>query len=219
MAVTTENGVTTIRPTAWKWYLGAAAMVWLFPIGTIVAAFFALTATGLFQNLRLTPEGLELRNYMSRKVYRWNEIGDFRTYKIRSGFITAANMVSFTHVNQEGTLLGKAAKMLAGGTHSIPALGLPPKDLASLMMRYQQGAIPADTAEHAPAAPGTPVRRPRAVPVPAAGPGRQPASNAKAAPAAFGRKAAVPAPVGSSARPLIEDGGWRRRPANRPPFG
>lgn len=47
MAVKTENGVTTLTPTAWKWFAGAAASFFLVPgFGFILAVFFCSDRSG-----------------------------------------------------------------------------------------------------------------------------------------------------------------------------
>ena len=157
MAVKTENGVTTLTPTAWKWYLGAACSfaVWLGvsdksePMFSVillsVVAFFVVMGSGHLQKLILYPDRLELKSAFRSKSYRWDEMRDFRVNKIKSGLFTASTMIAFTHANQEGSLLAGAAKLLSGGTHSIPVIGMSAKQLATLMMAYQQGYVPADT--------------------------------------------------------------------------
>lgn len=222
MAVKTENGVTTLTPTAWKWFSGAAVSLFFVPgFGLILAVFFALTGAGVLQRLSLTRDGITIRNWFSTKSYRWEDIGDFRTRKIKSGLITAANMVSFTHANKEGTAMGKAAKFLAGGTHSIPAVGIPPKRLALLMQAYKAGHVPVDTpaVTHAPAP----------VPIPA---NLQSSANAlsRSVPEATGPVRAKPVSKPRTAQrsertrqksaPLVQDGGglFGRRPSDSP-FG
>jgi len=219
MAVKTKDGVTTLTPTAWKWFAGAAAAFLLVPgFGFILAVFFVLTGAGVLQRVELSPDGLKLRNWWSEKSYRWDDIGDFRTRKIKSGLITAANMVSFTHVNKEGTAMGKAAKFLAGGTHSIPAVGMPAKRLALLMQAYKAGHVPADTPVGA-------VQSPMPVPIPVpqqrARQGR--VSTVGATPTSTKLKPQPKhraAPARTKATPLVQDGGGlfgRRRPSS--PFG
>lgn len=217
MAVKIENGVTTLTPTAWKWFAGAAALFFLVPgFGFILAVFFALTGAGVLQRLALTHEGITVRNWWSEKSYRWDDIGDFRTRKIKSGVITAANMVSFTHANKEGTAMGKAAKFLSGGTHSIPAVGMPAQRLALLMQAYKAGHVPADTVdlEQAPV-PGFPAKaaaRQTAVP------------QVAHATTSATRTKVQPKPKSTQARrkatPLVQEGGGlfgRRRSSS--PFG
>ncbi|MEL7481139.1 MAG: hypothetical protein AAGJ29_06235 [Pseudomonadota bacterium] len=211
MAIKTEAGVTTLSPTSWKWYTGAALILLVAfyaggePMFVLMALFaagvFLLTGAGLMQEIRLAPDGLHTKSWANRKHYRWDEIGEIRTTKIKSGFMTAANMVSFTHANQEGTMLGKAAKVLAGGTHSIPTVGTSAKQLAALMMAYKMGEIPEDTVAVSPVTskPASPHS-----PVAATPTTRRPASKVAVAPrASFGQK--------SSGGALVQDGGWRRR--------
>lgn len=178
MAIKTENGVTTLTPTGWKWFVGAAVSFFLIPgFGMLIAIFFVLTGAGVLRRVTLSKDGLKARSLFSNKTHAWTEIGDFRVYKVKSGLITAANMVSFTHVDKQGTMMGKAAKLLAGGTHSIPSLGMKPQKLIQLMQAYKMGYVPKDSElpvpttparELAPAAalPVAPIRasRPRAVP-------------------------------------------------------
>ena len=146
MAIKTENGVTTLTPTAWKWFLGGTAIIFMVPgFGLIIGGIFFLVGAGVLQRLELSKDGIKVRNWWSAKTYRWEEITDFRVYKVKSGLITAANMVSFTHVNKEGTMMGKAAKFLAGGTHSIPAVGMKAQKLIQLMQAYKLGYVPEDS--------------------------------------------------------------------------
>ena len=213
MAVSTENGVTTLTPTAWKWFMGAALIFFLIPpFGLLISIVFILMGAGVLQRLTLTKEELIVRNWFSTKSYTWSEIDDFRVYKVRSGLITAASMVSFSHANKQGTMIGKAAKFLVGGTHSVPALGMKPKSLIHLMQAYKLGYVPQETPmaaaepQASPAAMPAPVQKPRAVPATP----RAIASSRKPQPA-FGGK-----PRRST--PLVQDGGGlfgRRRPDSR----
>jgi len=109
--------------------------------GIPLAICFGFVGAGKVQKLVLDQNGITSRNWWSKKYYRWNEIDDFKLYKLKSGFITAATMVSFTPINKEGKVWTKVAKALSGGTHSIPALGIPAKTLATLMYAYKQGLI------------------------------------------------------------------------------
>lgn len=218
MAVSTQNGVTTLTPTAWKWFVGAAAAFLFFPgFGVFIAVVFVLMGTGVLQRLTLSKDGLKVRNWWSEKSYRWSEIGDFRTRTIKSGLINAANMVSFTHVDKDGTAMGKAAKFLAGGTHSVPAVGMPAKKLAMLMQAYKGGHVPADSAVDAPQAP---------IPVPVmarstenAAPRAVPATPRAARATVQTQPPAKPAatPKRAKSTPLVQDGGGlfgRRRPSS-----
>ena len=210
MAVTTENGVTTLTPTAWKWFVGAALIFFLIPpFGLLISIVFILMGAGVLQRLTLTKEELIVRNWFSTKSYAWSEIDDFRVYKVRSGLITAANMVSFSHANKQGTMMGKAAKLLVGGTHSVPAVGMKAKSLIHLMQAYKLGYVPQDATakvpepQAAPAPIAAAVQKPRAIPA-------TPRSLAQSQPRtpAFGGKP-------RSATPLVQDGGGlfgRRRP-------
>lgn len=232
MAVKVENGVTVLTPTRWKWLVGAAGLFFIPPVGPLLSLVFVLMATGKLQRLELSQEGLRLRNWFSKKTYNWDEIGDFRLMKLKSGFITAASMVSFTHVKNEGKVWAKAAKALSGGTHSVPALGLPAKKLVTLMEAYRQGLMRNDQLIHtiiggqapvpakagASAAEAAPIA---AMSSPAAGVA-QPMRAQKQVPAqatpkpVFGKAAPRPAQAatfGKAAKsdPLVQDSGARRR--------
>ncbi|MEL6858841.1 MAG: PH domain-containing protein [Pseudomonadota bacterium] len=214
MAMKTQGGVTVLTPTGWKWFAAAAFTFFLFPpFSLLVAIFFVLTGLGVTQRLTLSPDGIKIRNLFSDKVYRWDEIDDFRIYKVKSGLITAANMVSFTHVNQQGTMVGKATKFLVGGTHSIPAVGIKAQKLVLLMQAYKLGHVAPETelapAPQAAAAPllGAPVTRTAAKPMakttprPRAVPATPRAQQKAPAPkAGFGKKR-------SAATPLVQGGG------------
>ena len=173
MSVTTKDGVTTLKPTAWKWFGAALAVFFLIPgFGWILAGVLALMGAGVLQSLTLSPHGIKVRNYGSTKDYAWSDISDFRIYKVRSGLITAANMVSFTHAQKDGSMMGKAAKLLVGGTHSIPAVGMKPQKLIQLMQAYKLGYIPEDSLESdTPPLALTPQPQGAAAPGPAAQPG------------------------------------------------
>ncbi|MEL6862474.1 MAG: PH domain-containing protein [Pseudomonadota bacterium] len=220
MAISTQNGVTVLTPTNWKWFVGAAGIFFFIPpFGMLIALVFVLTGAGVLQRLTLTKDGITIRNWFSEKTYAWSDIDDFRIQKVKSGVVTAANMVAFTHVDKQGTMMGKAAKLLAGGTHSIPAVGMKPQKLIQIMHAYKTGHVPQDTPQAdlpAPAAaPVTAHREPRQTPkaerprAVAATPRAQKKSTSK--PANFGgtRKAATP---------LVQDGGglFGRRRSDSP---
>jgi hypothetical protein len=223
MAIKTENGVTTLTPNAWKWFLGGVAIILMLPgLGLIVGGVFFLVGAGVLQRLVLSKDGIKVRNWFSAKTYRWEEITDFRVHKVKSGLITAANMVSFTHVDKEGTMMGKAAKLLVGGTHSIPAVGMKAQKLIQLMQAYKLGYVPEDSpaSEVAP-----PLLTPQPQGVPSQ-PSRQKTPPPRAIPAtprAQSRPAKPAASFGNkrkSSTPLVQDGGGlfgRRRPDS--PFG
>lgn len=224
MAVTTSKGVTTLKPTAWKWFVGAGAMVLFLPgLGFLIAFIFVLMGMGVLQKLTLRPDGVTVRNWLSTKSFAWDEIDDFRVYKVRSGLFTAASMVSFTHVDKQESVMGKAAKFLVGGTHSIPAVGMPAQKLAQLMRAYKLGHVPKDNvaAEIAPTASGPAIAAPASphpvqatrvrskrdsAPIAAGAPKKRPVKQVKLA---SSRKTATPM--------VQEGGGWfgRRRSDSR----
>ncbi len=151
MAIEVSNGVTRIAPTAWKWYVGAGVLAlialvlpdygWAWGLGAI---FLAVFGSGKLSYIQLDRQMLTIKYISGAKRYAWNEITDFRLMKIKSGLITAATMVSFTRVAQEGSLYAKAAKFLSGGTQSAPTYGIKPKTLLILMSAYQQNLIISD---------------------------------------------------------------------------
>ena len=223
MTVKTENGVTTLTPTAWKWILGGVAIIFMLPgFGLLIGGTFFLVAAGVLQRLELSKGGIKIRNWWSAKTHRWEEITDFRVYKVKSGLITAANMVSFTHVNKEGTMMGTAAKLLAGGTHSIPAVGMKAQKLVQLMQAYKLGYVPEDS-------PASDMAPPLLTPQPQGAPSQRPQPQAprpRAVPATPRAQALPSKPAPSfgnkrkKSKPLVQDGGGlfgRRRPDS--PFG
>jgi len=151
MAIYISNGVTTIKPTAWKWYAGAGALALIaFVIPDygwawgLVALFLAAFGSGRLASLKLDRKGIYSKHMFGTKYYTWDAITDFRLMKVKSGLFTAATMVSFTKVSQQGSLYAKAAKFVSGGTHSLPAYGIKAKTLITLMTAYQQGLIISD---------------------------------------------------------------------------
>ncbi|MCR9269492.1 MAG: PH domain-containing protein [Hyphomonadaceae bacterium] len=217
MAVNSQDGVTTLTPTAWKWFTGAAFIFFLIPpFGILIAVVFILTGAGVLQRLTLSPDGLSVRNWWSTKTYAWSEIGDFRVHTVKSGLFTAANMVSFTQTGKDDSVMGKASKFLVGGTDTVPAVGMKAGKLVLLMQAYKQGFAPQSASfpvaksspvSALPVKPATP-KRPRAVP---------------ATPRAQRMRHTAKPKLGSkssSSTPLVQDGGslfGRRRPDS--PFG
>ena len=223
MSVTTKDGVTTLKPTAWKWFGGALAVFFLVPgFGWIVAGIFALMGAGVLQNLVLSPDGIRVRNWWSTKDYAWRDIDDFRIYKVRSGLVNAANMVSFTQAKKDGSLMGNAAKLLVGGTDTIPAVGMPAKKLVQVMEAYKRGFIPKDSEQpEATDPPSLPVFDPK--PALSTKPAEKPRPRAvPATPRAQHRKGANQPNLGGTHRkstPLVQEGGgWFGRRRSDSPF-
>ncbi|MEM9572521.1 MAG: PH domain-containing protein [Pseudomonadota bacterium] len=224
MAVTTKDGVTVLKPTAWKWFAGALAIFFMLPgFGWIIAGVFGLMGAGVLQNLSLTPQGLKVRNWFTTKEYAWADISDFRVYKVRSGLITAASMVSFTQAKKDGSMMGNAAKFLVGGTDTIPAVGMPAKKLIHVMEAYKRGFIPADSeAPEASLPPSLPVFTPPATPKPA--PVKREKARPRAVPAtprAQNRPATKQPNLGGTHKtstPLVQEGGglFGRRRSSSP---
>jgi len=221
MSVSTVNGVTTLKPTAWKWFTGAAAVFFLVPgFGWIVAGIFALMGAGVLQNLVLSPKGIKVRNWWSTKEYAWSEIDDFRIYKVRSGLANAASMVSFTRVGKEDSLMGKASKLLVGGTDTVPAVGMPAKKLVQVMEAYKRGFVPKDSAAPAVEAASEPLSPPVATPVPIARAKARPRA-VPATPRAQQRPVKKASSLSGSRKtstPLVQEGGglFGRRRSDSP---
>lgn len=222
MAVTTKDGVTVLKPTAWKWFAAALAVFFMMPgFGWLIAGVFGLMGAGVLQNLTLTPQGLNVRNWFSTKEYAWTDIKDFRVYKVRSGLITAANMVSFTQAEKDGSMMGNAAKFMVGGTDTIPAVGMPAKKLIQVMEAYKRGFIPEDSSAPKPT-PSLPVFTPPANAKP------EPIKREKARPRAIpatpraqNRGGSKPLNLGGTHKtstPLVQEGGglFGRRRSNSP---
>ena len=151
MAIVVSNGTTRITPTAWKWYAGAGVVGlislimpehgWAWALGAVASV---VMGTGKLTYLQMDHQKLTVRYAFSKKEFAWDTITDFRLMKVKSGFITAGTMVSFTKVSQEGSMYAKAAKFFSGGTHSANAMGIKPKTLLMLMAAYKQNLIVSD---------------------------------------------------------------------------
>ncbi len=152
MAIVVSNGTTRITPTAWKWYAGAGIQGlislfmpeygWAWALGAVA---FAVFGSGKLTYLQLDRQKLTIRYVFGKKEFAWDTITDFRLMKVKSGFITAGTMVSFTKVSQEGSMYAKAAKFFSGGTQSASAMGIKPKTLLMLMSAYKQNLIVSDS--------------------------------------------------------------------------
>lgn len=218
MAIQTQDGVTTITPTAWRWQVGAVLLLFVIPpFGILLAGLFFVISTGALNRIILRRDGFDIRQWGRTRAYAWSEVGDFRVQKVRSGIVNAASMVSFTPKEAEGRLLTKAAKLVSGGTQTISAIGISADKLAALMRAYQTGTIPADTAL-APEAKSAPVRErasKQKPPKPISATAR-----VKAAPKErinLGkRKGAV---ASTKQTPLVQEGGWFRHRRTKNPFG
>lgn len=147
MAVKSENGVTTLSPGSTRWWLGALCIFLIpgFGIFAIIGLIYLVINAGFFQRLRLTPNGLIHSNWSSTKHYAWADISDFRVQKIRTGILSSSSMVTFTHNMSDNSFVGKTARFLSGGTHSVPTFGMKPAQLVLLMQAYKSGHVPSDT--------------------------------------------------------------------------
>ncbi|MEL7285236.1 MAG: hypothetical protein AAGJ68_12010, partial [Pseudomonadota bacterium] len=138
---------TTLSPSPIRWLLSGLCFFLIPGFGpfAIIALIYLLLNSGFFQQLKLTPHGLIHSRWTSKKHYAWTDISDFRVQKIRTGIISSSSMVTFTHKMSDESLLGKTAKFLSGGTHSVPSFGMKPAQLILLMQAYQLGHVPSDT--------------------------------------------------------------------------
>jgi len=181
MSVTIDKGRAVITPTARNWYAGAAVMVALSfaagaPLGLLAAAFFALTGTGAVNRIVLDTQGFEYRNYWVAKRYAWSEVSDFRVRVYRANFLAATKLVTFNEVARKETLYGKFSRAVAGGTQSMPVVGIEPGKLLELIGLYSGHGAHAEAA-------GKPAPAPRPKPVfklPGPKLAGQPAARAKA---------------------------------------
>ncbi|MEO1323694.1 MAG: hypothetical protein AAFV59_11870 [Pseudomonadota bacterium] len=147
MAIKSENGVTTLSPGSMRWFLSGLCIFLIPGFGpfAIIALIYLLVTSGFFQRLKLTPQGLVHSKWSSTHQYAWSDISDFRVQKIRTGIFSSSSMVTFTHQGADENLLGKTAKFLSGGTHSVPSFGMKPAQLILLMQAYQLGHVPSNT--------------------------------------------------------------------------
>jgi hypothetical protein len=181
MSVSIEKGRAVITPTARNWYAGAAVMVVLSfavgaPWGLLAAAFLALTGTGALNRIVLDTQGFEYRNYWVTKRYAWSEVSDFGVRVYRANFFAATKLVTFNEVARKETLYGKFSRAVAGGTQSMPVVGIEPGKLLELIGIYSAHGAHVETAEKPKAAP-----RPKpAFNMPSPAYAGQPAARAKA---------------------------------------
>ena len=152
MSVTINKDRAVITPTARNWYAGAAVMVALSysadaPLGLLAAAFFALTGTGAVNRIVLDTQGFEYRNYWVAKRYAWSEVSDFGVRVYRANFLAATNLVTFNEVARKETLYGKFSRAVAGGTQSMPVVGIEPGKLLELIGIYSAHGAHLETAE------------------------------------------------------------------------
>lgn len=180
MSLKIETGRAVITPTALNWYAGAAVMVVLSffvgaPLGLSAAAFLALTGTGAVNRIVLDTQGFEYRNYWISKRYAWSEVSDFGVRVYRANFFAATKLITFNEVARKDTLYGKFSRAVAGGTQSMPVVGIEPGKLLELIGIYSAQGAQVDTVEKPKAA-----RRPKlAFKMPSPEYARQPPARAK----------------------------------------
>lgn len=143
MAFKIKQGVITLTPTAWKWYLGAALLSFYMPgMGWLIAIFLVLNGAGKLQRITLRPQGLELRGWWSARRYGWNEVGDFREHETRRGRFSTLRRVHFTYVRQQEGISEPKARHDAKGTSCMPVFGVSATRLVGLLNAYKQGYVP-----------------------------------------------------------------------------
>lgn len=229
MAVVTRNRVTTITPTAWRWYAGAVVLLllsaWADALSILqvgVAAGVAGMGTGMIFRIVLDPEGFSYTFGTVKKRFAWAKVADFKVNTMRYGIFAVLQQVAFTELDKAGSITGKLAKFVSGGTATMPVYGMDVSKLIHLMNDYQVGRFPADTpVEAAPSVIETvltkPVSSPQAgrpvrKPVPASKPVFARTQPALGSPGQKGRLAA-------GQDPLIQDSASRRRATRNSPLG
>ncbi|MEO9970222.1 MAG: hypothetical protein ABJG15_10470 [Hyphomonadaceae bacterium] len=208
--IETQGDTTTIRPTPWKWYTGAAIAILLglssaggVGMGTsvlllAVALFSAGMGSGKLQNVELSARGIKSRNMWKTRSYAWSDIEDFKIVSIRTSLFSSSKMLAFSRKDKKESFTGKASRFLAGGTESLPISGISPQELMASIGGYQARAYMSDQigqtgSDFAPASTQPSAPRPAASDGPI-GFGRSEAP-AKSAPVRAPRPAAKPAPV------------------------
>lgn len=216
MAVVTDQGTVKITPTAWRWYLGAAVVLWLAsvtsdmrPLLLLIAVSLAAFGTGRLSHVILDAEGFEYRNIISTKRVSWDHAGEFSLTTYRSGFIPVAQMLMYTDPRKSGTAYAKFSKFVAGGTRAVPFAGIKPKEMLALFTAYKQRHSAGQPLPQPAFAPRAPVHAPKTQPVPAGA--RVPA--AKASKPVFGKSDPNSQPA------LVVDSRWRKRATRNAPLG
>ncbi len=233
MAVVTRNRVTTITPTAWRWYAGAGAILllsaWTDMLSIMhlaVAAGIAAMGTGMVYRMVLDPEGFSYTFGLGNKRFSWAKVADFRVNTMRYGLFSVMQQVAFTDLDKAESLGGKLAKFVSGGTNTMPVFGMEASKLIRLMHDYQLGGAPADTPADTPAK-AAPSAIERVLPKPVASPqaGRpvtRPVQPSKPVLARGQVGSATPVQKGRLAAgqdPLIQDSASRRRATRNAPLG
>lgn len=218
MSVVTRSGITTVTPTAWKWFAGAAALVGIalatrmFNLPVFLAALLlAGIGAGAVFTITLDRDGLAYRNFWKFSRFGWADISGFKVNTMRYGLFPVLKQIAFTEARSAGSIHGKLAKLVAGGTHTVPVYGIDADRLIRLMLDYQQGRVPADT----------PMPEPGMVQAPQAkAPVVRPQQGAQAVTA----RRPPPAPIAAGRirtgqDPLIQDSASRRRATRNSPLG
>lgn len=150
-----------LRPgtTKWKWMLwgsGAFAAIGAVMVasgetvdGGMALAFFgvctALSAFMLYsrnQTLTLRSDGFEVRHMGRNWSYAWQDVSEFKTWHRKQSGITYMKAVTFSPLNEKGSLLKTVNKKLAGNEGSLPdTYGMDGEELAELMNAYRRQAI------------------------------------------------------------------------------
>lgn len=137
-------GEFLITPDAGRWYLAAAGSV-LFgllkisandtPVEIVPVFLFTAFAVGMAQGklswIRVGRDALEVRNVFGRKQYQWDDVSEF-SYKSVGVGLYRQKLVMFSLRNKTG-LWSNVSRLMAGGTESIPAIGLPAEQLTRIL--------------------------------------------------------------------------------------
>ncbi len=139
-----RTGEFVITPDAGKWYLVIAGAVlfalvktsvaatgfeWL--LAAAVAAFAWGMANGKLAWVRVGRDGLEYRHAFQRKSYAWEDVSEFKFKSYGIGW-NRQEMVVFSHRNKTGAW-ANVSKFMAGGTESMPVIGLPAEQLVRIL--------------------------------------------------------------------------------------
>ena len=149
MAVKTENGVTTITPTGWKWLTMAVLSFFVPLIGMFIALYCLAMASGKFSRLVLTPDTLTAYSWGTTDSHKWASIDSFHDREIRIRQIPVGKKNAFYYRKDDTTLRLQTGRDRSA-RQSVPSIGMSSDDLMDMFEAYQRGHIPADNLQDAP---------------------------------------------------------------------
>lgn len=92
--------------------------------------------------LRLDLEGFEQAMLGRRMQCRWDEVSDFGTWSMRQGFFTVHRGVAFDRPGDEGKVVARMNRAIAGGTTALgDTFGMRAEDLAALRNAFRERAL------------------------------------------------------------------------------